>query len=235
MVNAPVDAPVTVSDTAAVCVMPPPVPVTVIVYVPVAVVEATATVMVEVPEPGAAMEVELKLTVTPVGWPLAVKPIAESKPPETVVVMVEVPLLPWTTETEVGEAEMVNAGVGVDVTVSDTVAVSVVLPEVPVTVMLYVPVTVVEATVSVRVEVPAPVIEVGLNAAVTPVGSPLAVKVTAESKPPVTALVMVDVPELPCTTETEVGEAEMLKPGVAVPVSAAISPLLGLPHPVTRS
>ena len=96
--------------TVVVCVTLPPVPVTVIVYVPVAVVEATVMVMVEVPEPGAAMDVGLKLTVTPVGWPVADKAIAELKPPETAVVIVDVPLLPCTTETEVGEAEMVKLG-----------------------------------------------------------------------------------------------------------------------------
>ena len=98
-------------------------------------VEATATVIADVPEPGAAMEVGLKLTVTPVGWPLAVKAIAEAKPPETAVVIVELPLLPCTTETDVGEAEMVNAGVAVAVTVSDTFAVWVIPPPVPVTVI----------------------------------------------------------------------------------------------------
>jgi cystathionine beta-lyase/cystathionine gamma-synthase len=81
------------------------------------------------------MEVGLKLTVTPVGWPLAVKAIAEAKPPETAVVIVELPLLPCTTETDVGEAEMVNAGVAVAVTVSDTFAVCVIPPPVPVTVI----------------------------------------------------------------------------------------------------
>ena len=77
----------------------------------------------DVPEPGAAIEVGLKVAVTPVGWPLAVKATAELKPPETVVVIVEVPLLPCTTETEVGDAASVNAGVAVAVTVSETVAV----------------------------------------------------------------------------------------------------------------
>jgi len=72
-----------------------------------------------------------------------------------------------------------------------------------------VPAVVVEATVKVAVEVPLPVIDVGLNATVTPVGWPLAVSVTAESNPSVTEEVMVDVPLLPCTTEREVGEAEM--------------------------
>ena len=97
------------------------------------------------------------------------------------------------------------------------------------------PVTVDDATVIFMVEVPDPVIEVGLKTTVTPVGWPAAVKETAESKPPVTVLVMVDVPELPCATETEVGEAERLKPGVDVPESAVIRPVFGLPQPVTRS
>ena len=72
--------------------------------------EATDMVSVELPEPGAAMVAELRVSVTPVGWPLAVREIAESKPPETVVVIVEVPLLPCTTETDAGEAEIANAG-----------------------------------------------------------------------------------------------------------------------------
>src|SRR5580658_2644472 len=120
-------------------------------------------VNVELPEPGASIVPVLSVSVTPVGWPLAVKAMAESKPPETVVVIVEVPLLPCTTVTEVGEAAMVKAGVGVEVTVSETVVVSVVLPETPDTVMVYVPVAVDEATVRVRVEVPVPVIEPGLK------------------------------------------------------------------------
>lgn len=38
------------------------------------------------PEPGAAIEDGLKLTVTPEGWPVADKVIAELKPPEACVV-----------------------------------------------------------------------------------------------------------------------------------------------------
>jgi hypothetical protein len=78
--------------------------------VPVAVDEPTTSVKVDEPEPGVAMDVGLKLAVTPVGIPVAVRAIAESKPPETAVVMVEVPLFPTTTETDVGEAAIVNAG-----------------------------------------------------------------------------------------------------------------------------
>ena len=74
--------------------------------------------MAELPEPGAAIGVGLNVTVTPVGWPLAVKAIAASKPPDTAVVIVELPLLPCTTETELGDAEMLKLGVGEDPPVS---------------------------------------------------------------------------------------------------------------------
>jgi len=110
MVKFAVTEAVTVRVTEVWCVMPSPEPVTVIGYTPVAVVEATLMVNVEVPEPGAAMDVELKPTVTPVGWPVADKAIAELNPPETAVVIVDVPLLPLTTETEAGEAETVKSG-----------------------------------------------------------------------------------------------------------------------------
>ena len=78
---------------------------------PVAVVEATVSVAVDDPEPGAAIDVGLKPTVTPLGWPEAVRATAESNPPETAVVMVDDPLLPTTTETDVGDAASVKAGV----------------------------------------------------------------------------------------------------------------------------
>lgn len=67
---------------------------------------------VDEPEPGAAMDVGLKLTVTPLGAPLAVRATAELNPPETEVVMVELPLLPAATLSDVGDAAMANAGVG---------------------------------------------------------------------------------------------------------------------------
>jgi hypothetical protein len=100
-----------------------------------------------------------------------------------------------------------------------------------------VPVTVDEATFIVRVELPAPPMEVGLKLTVTPAGWPLAVSEIVELNPPVTALVIVDFPELPCTTETEPGDADRLNPGVdELPASAVISPLpFGLPQPVAKS
>jgi hypothetical protein len=216
MVNAPVVAAVTVSDTVAVCVIPPPVPVTVMVDVPAAAVEATVNVKVEEPEPGAAMDVGLNAAVTPVGRPDADKETAELKPPETVVLIVEFPLLPCTTETAVGEADSVNAGVAAAVTVSVTVAVCVIPPPVPVTVIGYVPVAVVDATVSVALDVPEPgaAIDVGLKLTVTPAGWPEADKATAESNPPEIVVLMVELPLEPTTTETAVGEAARVNAGV---------------------
>jgi hypothetical protein len=120
--------------TVVVWVTPPPVPVIVIVRVPLVAPLFTVTVMVDVPEPGAAIELGLKLTVTRDPWPLADKPIAELKPPETAVVMVDLPELPLATLIDVGEALMVKFP---PVTVRVTVVVSgVPLLGVPVTVMV---------------------------------------------------------------------------------------------------
>jgi len=215
--------------------VPPPVPVTVIVCDPVAALRFTVIVMVDDPDPGAAIELGLKLTLTREGTPLAESATAELKPPEIVVVILEVPELPRETLTEVGEALIVKLGF-VPVTVTETVVDALVLPEVPVTVIMYVPGTVEEDTVIVIVEVPAPVIELGLKPMVTPDGCPLADKAIAEENPPVTVLVIVDCPDPPGATLTELGEADRLKPAVVPPASAVISPApLGLPQPVARS
>src|SRR5271157_983089 len=80
---------VTVRVTVVVCIRVPLVPVTVIVYVPVAAVEDTVKVRVELPAP--VMDVGLKTAVTPVGWPDAVKVMAEPKPFTMVLVIVDVP------------------------------------------------------------------------------------------------------------------------------------------------
>ena len=83
------------------------------------------------------------------------------------------------------------------VTVSETVVAADVEPEVPVTVIEYVPATALEATVKPSVEVPAPVIDAGLKLGVSPVGIPLAVSAIAELNPPVTVLVIVELPVPP--------------------------------------
>ena len=134
------------------------------------------------------------------------------KPPEIVVVIVDLPEVPLVILSDVGDALMVKFCLAPLVTVSETVVVSVVLPDVPLTVIVYVPAATVDPTDIVMVELPAPVIEVGLKVTVTPEGWPLALKAMVPLNPPVTVLVMVELPELPCTTETDDGEAERLNP-----------------------
>ncbi len=71
---------------------------------------------------------------------------------------------------------------------------------------------------------------VGLKAAVTPVGRPLAESATASSKPPETEDVMVEVPLCPSATETDVGLAESAKAGELVKLKHCVKlPVAGLP------
>ena len=55
----------------------------------------------------------LNATVTPLGAPDEARATEELKPPLGVKEMVELPLLPFATETEVGEAASVKLGVEV--------------------------------------------------------------------------------------------------------------------------
>jgi len=81
------------------------------------------------------MELGLKLPVTPDGMPVADRVTAESKPPETVEVTTAYPLWPRSRYPDVGETEMLKEPVVAAVTLSDTVAVCVIPPPVPVTVI----------------------------------------------------------------------------------------------------
>ena len=84
---------------------------------PVVAVPVAENVRVELPLPGAAMELGLKLAVTPAGKPDAESEIAELNPPLTVVEIVLLPELPWTTDKLAGEAFKVKLGVAVAVMV----------------------------------------------------------------------------------------------------------------------
>ena len=81
---------------------------------PAGAVEATVKVRIELPEPGAAIIPELlKPSVTPVGRELGpVRVIAELKPFNAAVVIVDVPKFPWLTLIDEAEAEMEKLGVG---------------------------------------------------------------------------------------------------------------------------
>ena len=92
-----------------------------------------------------------------------------------------------------------------------------VAPLAPVTVTVKVPVEAVADAVSVSVEVALPpaagVTGLAENAAVTPLGNPLALSVTAELKPLRLPTVTVLVPLAPCVTLTEAGLTETEKSG----------------------
>lgn len=152
------------------CVVDPLLALIVTVRVPVRVPLAAVNFTVEVPEPGAEMVEGLKLTVTPEGWPVAVKATAALKPPDMVVVTVVEALLPRLTLTEVGEVE--TAKLGGTFTVRLMFVVWVIPAPVPLIVMGKVPVVAVELAVSVTVTLPEPgaLIEVLLKLTVTPEG-----------------------------------------------------------------
>jgi hypothetical protein len=86
-------------------------------------------------------------------------------------------------------------------------------PPEAVIVMGYVPVGVLEPTVNVIVELPEPGagIVLGLKLVVAPVGTPEAVKLIELLKPPLTDVVMVEVPCDPCATLNEAGDADKVK------------------------
>ena len=174
---------------------------------PVAVLDPTAIVIVELPAPGAAIGLGLKLTVVPLGAPLAVRLIALLNPPLTVVAIVEVPELPCATLTEVGEP--VSVKLAAAVTVRVTVALCWVSPPFPSTVIGYVPAAVLEPTAIVIVELPPPgaAIVLGLKLTVVPLGAPVAERLMALLKPPLTVVVIVEVPLPPCATVAELGES----------------------------
>ena len=90
--------------------------------------------IVDVPDPGAAIELGLKLIVTLLPPPDADRLIAELNPPETAVVILELPVLPGDTRIDEGDALIVKFGF-VPVTANVTVVVATVLPDVPVTVI----------------------------------------------------------------------------------------------------
>jgi hypothetical protein len=102
-----------------------------------------------------------------------------------------------------------------EVIVSETVVLWDKPPPLAFTVIVEVPAVAVLLAVKVRVELPEPgaAMDVGLNAAVTPAGSPLAESDTAELKPPEIVVEIVLVPVPPAATERLVGDALSAKFG----------------------
>ena len=129
----------------------PEVPVTVTVAAPVVAVAEAVNVSTEVALPfaGGVTGLTENPAVTPLGKPVAVKVVAELKLFWLVMVMVLVPLLPWTTVTEAGDAPMVKFGEAAALTVSAKVVLAFRLPEVPLMVTVAVPVVAVLLAVNV--------------------------------------------------------------------------------------
>ena len=109
-------------------------PAIVIVCFPSAAFFPALMVRVEVPAPGAGMVFGFSVSVWEFPPPETVSVICALNPPETVVVIVEVPVAPLARFIDAGAASMVKV-TGVPVTVSETAVIAVAPPEVPVTVM----------------------------------------------------------------------------------------------------
>lgn len=154
------------------------VPTIVTVALPAGAVDKALKVTVLLPE----VDGGLKLAETPSGRFWALSETLPEKPPEAFTVMVEVPVAPRSMETLAGEAESEKLGDPVAFTVSSSVFVWLRPPEVPVMVTVAVPVVAEDEAPSVRVLWLS--VEVGEKVAVTPLGNPVAFKVTAPLKPP---------------------------------------------------
>jgi hypothetical protein len=189
----------------------PEVPVMVIVDVPSAAEALTVNVITLVAVAGLVAND----AVTPVGNPDAARVTLPVNPFSSVTATVLVPVLPGAIVRVAGEAARVKLGVPVTVSVMEVVALSV--PEVPVMVIGYAPATVDAATVKVTtLDV---VDDAGLNAAVTPVGSPDAAKVTLPVNGLMSVTVMVSFPLAPGATDSVDAEGFSVKLPLPVTVS----------------
>lgn len=148
-----------------------------------------------------AVLVGLKEAVTPWGKPETDRLTLPVKPCCGVTVIVDATWPERARLSELGEAERAKP-----VTVSESVVLWDNAPDVPVIVMVTVPRLAV--VLAVRVSVLVVVVLVGLNAAVTPVGRPVAERLTLPLNPFSGAMVIVLFPLAPCATLTLFGEAD---------------------------
>ena len=104
---------------------------------------------------------------------------------------------------------------------------------VPVMVIGYVPGVVAEATVAVIVDDPPAVTDDGLKPIVTPAGWPLALRITVCADPLVIAVLIVDVPLLPCATLRLLGLALIEKFDATTVNATEVVCVALVPVPVT--
>jgi hypothetical protein len=152
----------------------PEFPVMIMIELPVAAVLPTARVSVLF----VVAVVGEKVAVTPAGKPLTERVTKFAKPLIGTTLIVDLPEAPGTTNTSLGAAESEKL---LAFTTTCACAEFVMLPEVPVTVNVAMPG--VAALVAESVSVLVPVVGFGENTAVTPLGSPEALRVTLPVKP----------------------------------------------------
>ncbi len=152
---------------------------------------------------------------TPAGFPERDKVTGELNPYNDVTVILELPEPPCWMARELGDADKEKSGVEmVRVIVLECDSEGEAL--LPVTVNAYVPAVAVVPTEKVSVEVTEPpegVTGLALNVAVTPVIAGEMLKVTGELNPLSEVMVIVDIPETPIATLSELGDADMAKSG----------------------
>jgi hypothetical protein len=178
-------------------------PINSIVVVPVGALREALHVMVTVALPFAGTFTGFSVAVaeTPLGNSFTLNVTDPWKPSTLVRVRVVFTLPSSSIVNDEGDSDMVKFGELDACTVSEIVVLFDVEPEVPVIVTVAVPTVALEEAVSVKVKVALPfaggVTGLVEKDAVTPLGSPLALSVVAESKPPVLVMVIVLVPLLP--------------------------------------
>jgi hypothetical protein len=170
------------------------------------------------------------------GKPLALKVTALVKPPCADTLIDAVPSEPGGTVTAAGLALILKFGVPAEPTVSATVVVLVNAPETPVMATVAVAAAALLAAVNVTV---VPLDELaGAKLAVTPAGSPLALKFTVPLNPLDGVTLITDVTEPPAVTLAAAGAAPKVKfaaaPAVTVRLIVAVR-VRPPPVPVTVS
>ncbi len=162
----------------------------------------------------AAVGLVAKVAVTPAGSPLAARVTEPVKPLPGATVTLLAAVAPCTTVALAGEDDSVKLGAGA--TVTATIAADEIVPLVPVMVTCEVPAA--TELLAVKVTVLDPVAGSVPNVAVTPVGSPVAARVT-EPVNPLEALTVTVAPALPpAATKTAPGDEESVNEAAAASV-----------------
>jgi len=200
----------TVRLTVVLAVKDPDVPVMVIVAFALAAVLAAVKITAAL----AVAEEGLKAAVTPLGTPAAVSETLPLKPFCPVIAIVPALFAPGLTLNDAGVA--VSVKLGGAVTVSAIVALALSEPAVPVTVTVAAPVA--AEVVAVRVRVLVVLVELALKLAVTPLGRPVALRVTLLANPFSAPTEIVLVTLAPGTSVRVAGEEDSVKLGGAATV-----------------